>query len=389
MNPLSPSSFFPASPVAAAVDTCVAGLYPQADASRMAACVFDLRRSLTEQLLREADSAPVRNGRAGEFGEAEDLPAGLDSAQEDILRDSLPPLLVPPGPYTTDFSAWRGAIVAVLGLVFGSALSQGLGLTGAGAVLCSTVGVGAALWLAEILAQVRVQGELRLGSRQSGKGGLLLRWKSLRRWGRVLWGAALVLTLLRDFLQQNPALQDILSALTAFLVQGSALPMLQNLYWLLTLLLLFALLCQRPKSLDIAEYRLRLYCAAQAWWDGALLAREGILARYESLHGKHNQTRQKAAQELCSFAAELPSAQAFWLRERLHMLGFSTNSPANPGSSGGPERGQLVWHPGLASHYDVVGHVEAGDSCYVDTPPLTDDKGEQLLRKGTLRKVRV
>lgn len=391
-SPSLSSSFFPASVVTAAVDTCVAGLHAQSDASRMAACVFDLRRTLTEQLLREAapeSASDVKNERD------EDALAGLDSAREDILRDNLPPLLVPPGPYNTGFSAWRGAIIAVLGLVFGSALSQGLGLAGAGAVLCSTVGVGAALWLGEILSQVRARGELRVG-RQAEKGCLLLRWKSLRRYARVLWGAALVLTLMRDFLQQNPALQEILSALSAFLVQGSALPMLQNMYWLLALLLLFSLLCQRPKFLDIAEYRLRLHCAAQAWWDGALLAREGILARHEALHGKHSLARQKAAQELCSFAAELPSAQAFWLRERLTMLGFSTSpSPSRARSgSGGQDKGQenmgnILWHPDLATRYDVVGHVEEGDHCYVDTPPLTDGEGEQLLRKGTLRKVRV
>lgn len=360
------------SPVAALVESNAGPLTLRATPAELAASVFDLRRGLVESLIRQPDAGVAQQSEDSSYA-ASSLPS-MDAAHEDILRDSLPPLLVPSGPYTPVFSAWRGAIVAVVGLICGSAVAQGLALSGAAAVLLSTMGVGGALWLADMLAHASACGTLQLGS-------CALRWKTLRRVARLLWGAALVLTLLRDFLQQNPALQDILTAVSGFLTQGSALALLQNMYWLLALSLLFALASRKPARLDVDEYRLRLHIAAQAWWDGALLARTGILARHEQLHGKQSLLRQKAAQELCSFAAELPSAQSFWLRERLLMLGFSALSPD------GATEGEVRWHNALAATYDVVGHVEDGDRCYVDTVPLMD--GERMARKGTLRKVRV
>lgn len=356
------------SSVVALVERSMAELGPQPSEAQMAACVFDVRRALVENLLREPVPA------ADNMAEAPPLPTALPAtAQEDILRDSLPPLQVPAGPYVPVFSAWRGGIAAVLGLIFSSALAQGLALPESVAMLLSIAGVGAALWLADRLAQARAQGTVHWGKRQ-------LRWKTLSRIGRIGWGAALLLTLLRDFLQQNPALSDALSALSAFLQQGP-LALVQNMYWLLALILLFVLTSRRPIRLDMAEYQVRLNLAAHTWWDSALLLRDGILARYESAHGRQSLLRQKAAQELCSFAAELPSAQSFWLRERLHMLGFSTAPQGETAPTG-----ELHWHSALAASYDVVGYVEEGDACYVDTPPLL--AGEQVLRKGTLRKVR-
>lgn len=365
------SALSDASPVAALVASTAASLTFRSTPAQLAACVFDLRRTLVERVCQPDNGATQQLGD-GPYA-ASSLPA-MNTAHEDILRDSLPPLLVPTGPYTPVFSAWRGAIIAVVGLICGSAVAQGLALSGAAAVLLSTVGVGGALWLADMLAHARARGTLQMGSHS-------LRWKTLRRVTRLLWGIALVLTLLRDFLQQNPALQDILMAVSDFLTQGSALALVQNIYWLLALGLLFAIAGRKPARLDVDEYRVRLHIAAQAWWDGALLAREGILARHEQLHGKQSLLRQKAAQELCSFAAELPSAQSFWLRERLLMLGFSAPPPD------GATEGEIRWHGALAATYDVVGHVEDGDRCYVDTLPLMD--GERMARKGTLRKVRV
>lgn len=363
---LSPSSL-----VAALVDHSMTGLGPQPGDAQTAACSFDLRRALVEALLREP--APLSDDKA-EIATLPPLPStALDSAQEDILRDSLPPLQVPAGPYLTVFSAWRGGIAAVLGLIFATAVAQGLGLPESLNILLGMAGVAAALWLTETLAQARARGALHWGKRR-------LRWKTLGRISCFVWGAALLLTLLRDFLQQNPALSDILSALSAFLQQGP-LALVQNMYWLLILVLLFALTIRKTVRLDRDEYRTRLLLAAQIWWDGALLLRDGILARYEAAHGKQSLLRQKAVQELYSFAAELPSAQTLWLHERLHMLGFST---AAPGES--TPTGELHWDNTLAAYYDVVGYVQEGDTCYVDTPPLLS--GDQVLRKGTLRKVR-
>lgn len=361
----------PSSSVAALVDQSMSGLGPQPSEAQTAACIFDLRRALVEALLREP--AP----QSSDAAEALALPplrsGALDSAQEDILRDSLPPLQVPAGPYLPMFSAWRSGIAAVLGLMFTAAVAQGLGLPESLGLLLGMAGVAAALWLTETLAQARAQGTMHLGKRR-------MRWKTLGRISRIVWGVALLLTLLRDFLQQNPALSDILSALSAFLQHGP-LALVQNMYWLLALMLLFALTIRKTVRLNKDEYRTRLLLSAQVWWDSALLLRDSILARYEATHGKQSLLRQKAAQELCSFAAELPSAQAFWLRERLHMLGYSTAAPGEAAPTG-----ELHWHSALAASYDVVGYVQEGDPCYVDTPPLLS--GEQVLRKGTLRKVR-
>lgn len=357
--------------VRALVDQSMTGIGSQPSAAQLAACIFDLRRALVETLLREP--APSHGTEAERADLPELNPMELDSAQEDILRDSLPPLPVPAGPYVSVFSAWRSGIAAILGLIVLSAMAQGLALPEAIRLLLGMAGVGAALWLAEALAQARAQGAVHWGKRR-------VRWKTLGRLGRIVWGAALVLTLLRDFLQQNPALSDILSALTAFLQDGP-LALVQNMYWLLALLALFALTIRKTIRLDTDEYRVRLLLGAQIWWDGALLLRDGILARHEATHGKQSLLRQKAAQEVCSFASELPSAQAFWLRERLHMLGFSTAAHGEAAPTG-----ELRWHSGLAAEYDVVGYVQEGDRCYVDTPPLLE--GEQVLRKGSLRKVR-
>lgn len=346
------------------IDQCLASLGPKATEAQLAACVFDLRRGMVSAVAHLALSGP--NAPTGTAHDAID-----EGPQEDLLRDSLPPLLVSAGPYVPVFSAWRGAVAAVLGLIFGSALAQGLSLTAGGAVLLSTAGMALGLWLADVLARAAALGVLHL-PRQKSVG-----WKKLRRWSRIVWAVLLVLALLRDFLQQNPLLQHILEALSAFLTQGIALYLVQNIYCALALVALFVMVSQRPVRLDVAEYGLRLRMVAETWWTGAVLVREALLAQHEARYGKHNQLRQKVGQELYSFAAELPSAQSFWLQERLRMLGFGTSRVEK----------ELVWTPHLAAQYDALGHVEEGAKCFVDTPPLMD--GDVMVRKGTVRKIRV
>lgn len=373
------------SPVPALITATTATLGPKPNPSQLAAGLFDIRRCLVESLLQlpSADSplstqtadaqtlAPDSPDSAATSAAPQPFPpAPLTMAQEDILRDALPPLHVPAGPYTSTFSAWRGAVAAVMGLIAGSAVAQGLHIGGALAVLCGMAGVGTALWLADYLAHARVKGKLQCAGRS-------LRWKTLRRWGTVVWGAALVLTLMRDFLQQNPALEDILTAFSAFLTQGAALPLLQNIYWLLGFIVLFTVSTRRPVHLDMEEYRLRLHIVAQTWWDSALLLRDSLVQQYSASHSAHSPARQKAAQELYSFAAELPSSQSYWLRERLDSLGFTV--PAL--------QSELRWQAALSASYDMVGHVAEGDLCFVDTAPLMN--GDQVLRKGTVRKIRV
>lgn len=373
-----------ASPVPDLIATITAALGPKPNPSQLAAGLFDIRRCLVESLLQMP--APVDSPLSSPSTQATDeqnaapnspdstststAPIPLTMAQEDILRDALPPLQVPAGPYMPVFSAWRGAVAAVMGLIAGSAVAQGLQISGALAVLCSMAGVCAALWLADYLAHARATGNLQCAGRT-------LRWKTLRRWGTVAWGAALVLTLMRDFLQQNPALEDILAAFSAFLTQGAALPLLQNMYWLLGFIVLFLVATRRPVCLDMAEYSTRLLMVTQTWWDSALLLRDSLLQQYATTHSAHSPARQKAAQELYSFAAELPSAQSYWLRERLDSLGFTVPSALS----------ELRWNGALSASYDMVGHVTEGDLCFVDTAPLMN--GDQVLRKGTVRKIRI
>lgn len=323
---------------------------PRSDEAALASCVFDLRRGLTDSLLEQA------------------IPEGENIAAEDELRDALPPLSVPPGPFIPVFSAWRAALAAVLGLLAGSAVMQGLRLTGGWAVLGAMCGVAAVLWAAEALAQTVARGRLPLVGKLSAR--------TLRRRARIVFGIALAAALLRDFLQGNPIPEALLAVVGDFLGLGLTLGLFTNLYTLLVMLTLFVLSADRPVRLDAEEYFQRLRLAALTWWAGAARYAEAFSRLRDAQRDVERRRLREVGQDLYSFACELPAARRAWLEDRLRRLGLEAPRA----------EGELIWNDELARTYDPVGYLETGDRCYVDLPPLLEN-GE-LLRKGTVRKVR-
>ena len=359
-----------------AVQDCLHGLpayclpTPEVDAE-LQGRLFDLRRRLVDMLVREY-ALPAESTEAKEEGQTREY--DREQEFEDMLRHRLPPLAVQPGPFVPVFSAWRSAVIAILGLLAGSTLAQGLmlgglPLGGGMAVLCGMAGVGLALQAAHALVRAKAAGALSLPWGQ-------MAWSKAARLCRWAFGAAVLLTLLRDFFSAREVLANLLTALGAFLGQGQVLPLLASVWGTLLWLALFALCLHRPMPLDKEAFARRVEDAACHWWGGASVA-AAALAELALLRrdDRMKQWRQ-AGGDLYSFAAELPPARREWLEDRLRLLGLEAPR----------EQGPLLWEPGLAELYDVLGHVEQGDRCFVDQPPLLD-KGH-LLRRGVLRKVR-
>ena len=366
----SSANTLPGGPVPwqAAVADSLGSLPAQCDKSAatealLEGCIFDLRRRLSDRLAREY-APPLLEA---------DVP---DLQWEDVLRASLPPLYLPTGPYAPLFSAWRSSIVAVLGLLAGSALGQGLllyALPGAGgglAVICGVLGVAVSLWLHHTLLMVAARGRLTLSW-------IDMKWKDIRRWFR--WGllALTVAALLRDFMAARDVVAHILGAVGLFLTQGRVLEMFSSIYGSVAWLALFSLCLMRPLRLDREAFDDRVTLAARNWWAGAARAAEALaVSAHQNRADKAKQWRQ-AGMDIYSFAAELPPTRREWLEDRLRLLGLEA-----PRDTGGP----LVWEPALRDRYETLGHVEPGELCYVDQPPLLEQG--QLLRKGVLRKVR-
>lgn len=340
--------------------------------------LFDLRRRLVDRLVRDhALTAEVDTGTADavvtEGGEPEPAPQ-QEQALEDLLRHRLPPLAVKPGPFLPVFSAWRSSVMAVLGLLAGSALAQGLSMgglpiNGGLAIIFGMLGVGIALQAAHTLVRAAGEGELALPWG-------VLPWKKVRRIFRWGLGAVVLLALVRDFLSARDVISELLAAVGSFLSMGVVLPLLTSVWGALAWIALFALCLHRPMLLDKSAFTLRVHEAVRNWWSGAAVA-SAALAEVARLRRdrKVKQWRQ-AGSDLYSFAAELPATRREWLEDRLRLLGLE--SPR--------ERGVIIWDATLRDRYDILGHVEVGDRCYEDQPPLLEQG--QLLRKGVLRKVR-
>ena len=221
----------------------------------------------------------------------------------------------------------------------------------------------------EALAQAVAHGRLPL----TGK----LSTLTLRRRARIVFGIVLAVALLRDFLQGNPILETLLAVVGDFLGLGLTLGLFTNLYTVLAMLALFVLSADRPVLLDTEEYFQRLRLAALTWWAGAARYAEACSRLRDAQRDVERRRLHEVGQDLYSFACELPAARRAWLEDRLRRLGLEAPRA----------EGQLIWNDELAQTYDPVGYLETGDRCYVDLPPLLEN-GE-LLRKGTVRKVRV
>lgn len=343
--------------------------------------IFDLRRRLADRLARDyaaTADADEANARAEEDPETSSLqqeqPRQQEQALEDMLRHRLPPLAVKPGPFLPVFSAWRSSIIAVLGLLAGSALAQGLSMggmpvNGGLAIVFGMLGVGLALQAAHTLVRAAGKGEL-------GLPWSTLSWKKVRRGFR--WGlcAVALLAVARDFFSARDVMSELLSAVGSFLGMGVVLPLLTSVWGALAWIVLFALCLHRPLLLDKTAFAQRVEEGVRNWWSGASVAAaawaEVALLRRDR---KVKQWRQ-AGSDLYSFAAELPPTRREWLEDRLRLLGLEAPR----------EQGVIIWDTALRDRYDILGHVEPGDRCYEDQPPLLEQG--QLLRKGVLRKVR-
>ena len=221
----------------------MADVRPESTPTQLIEKLFDLRRELADALLERS------------FGENREE----NIAAEDAFRDALPPLDVPPGPFTPMASPWRAALPAV-------------------------------------------------------------RSPGFVRWSRRLALGALGAAILRDFLQGNPAPAQLLDVLGDLLRHGLALGLFSNVYAALGLAALFWLGCRRSVRLDVREYRLRLELAARIWWGGAARCADILLRRTRS-DDELRRLRQ-VGQDLYSFAGEMPPARRAWLEDRLRRLGL-------------------------------------------------------------------
>lgn len=321
-------------------------------AGPLEACIFDVRRFLIDELAQRYAPDSIQ--------------------QEDMLRESLPPLDVTPGPFIVASSPWHATLVVVPGFAAGAALLQGValsaGLEAQGLALAGgMLGMAGAFALTRTLQGVAVEGAVPLpwGSAP---------WTSLCRWAR--WGLAggATLALLRDFMTGRAVTDGILVALEGFLSHGQWLAVWGSVYTALLLAACFVLGAFRTPCLDRRAFVDRLLLAARNWWAGASCAAAALVGA-QTRHGSEKHWRQ-VGRDLYSLAGELTPDRRQWLEERLHLLGLEAPH----------EEGQLIWNMDMYDRYDPLGHLEPGDACYVDMPPLLENG--RLLRKGTMRKVR-
>ncbi len=337
--------------------------------------IFDTRQRLVEKLMRECAPSDATNM--------------TDSLEhEDVWREMLPPLLVPNIRKISPFSAWRSAAVAILGLLFGTALGQALfgeGLfassekateltyqayQGSGLVaLCGLMGAMALLWLTEYLVQGRSDGNIRIFGKK-------YRWKRFTKLAGMTWLVVLVLAVVRDFFGAKIGIVHLVQAVGAFLQKGLVLPFFTNIYGVLLFCFVLSLLLKRPLAFDHQDFEEKLAMAVRQWWAGA--SRMGPLLQ-ENIALKNDPTKaawQKVGVELYSLAGELPEARKDWLESRLLRLGIEATR----------EEGALIWSEDMGERYTILGHIGVGDACYVDEPPVFEQG--LLIRKGTVRKVR-
>ncbi len=359
--------------------------------------IFDTRQRLVQKLMQE-------------YSENSNSPANnpFPSAElEDIWRDSLPPLLLPPVRKIAHFSAWRTAFLAILGLLLGLALGQAFtyvgdiallaaqstssaevqtgvqagvqangtspllssGMSQGIGMLCGLLGAMGIVWLSEYMVSAMTLGRIRL----LGKS---YTWKRFSRYTTWAFAFILVLSLVRDFLAAKVGFLHLIQSFGLLITSGQVLPILSNIYGILLFIFLFNLLLRRPLSFDKDDFTEKLHMAVQQWWAGASLVAPLL---QENIALKNDPTKdawKKVGVELYSLAGELPQARGQWLEERLRRLGIEATR----------EQGKLLWSEEMAERYTALGHIALGDACYVDEPPLMEQG--LLARKGTVRKVR-
>ncbi len=343
------------------------GLSQMPDAREIQRRIFDVRRILIEKALASALAEQKHSEEE-------------KHRYEDMLRDALPPLVAPVVRQRPHFSAWRSALVAVLGLLFGSAIGQGIAsaqlssgsspLFSAGtAMLCGIMGVMGLLWLTEWLVRGASQGHLAFPWGRTS-------WKRFRRAFFAAWIMILCITIGRDFLTGQTVLVHMLQSLGLFLSTGQMLGIFTNGYGLLAFLGAIALLLKRPMYFEREDFEQSLAIAVHNWWAGAHVATQLLVENAQLKNDDMRETWQRVGRDLYSLAGELPEARGQWMQERLRRLGMEAPR----------EQGVLTWSVDLQERYTPLGYLEQGDACFVDEPPILENG--TLVRKGTVRKVR-
>ncbi len=364
----------PADDIASLVQDVSSSIPKLPDEQSLQGCAFDLRRVLISKAVQNVlQDDKLQNDLASQHSFSEAI---FDADfLEDIFRTALPPMQTPTLRRVSQFSAWRGALLAVLGLLCGAALGQGLtglpeaGLASGMVLFCGILGMISTLWFSEyILAAAKADN-------------IVLPWGTYtfaraRKITIMSWFAILVLAIVRDFFGGRLALLHLLESLSALLNDGNVLPFFTNIYGILFFAGAVGLLIKRPMVFDRDDFVQKLEVAAKNWWSGAQLAAK-LLVENKAL--KDNDMReqwQKVGRDIYSFAGELPTAQKQWLTERLRKLGLEAAHAKQA----------LTWHQDMLEHYVPLGHIDSGDACYVDEPPILEH--DVVVRKGTVRKVR-
>ncbi len=338
-------------------------------------CIFDTRQILIQKL--QEKYAPEEDEELTDFAaEAKAL------EYDNVWRCLLPPLLLPTIRQISHFSAWRSAVIAVLGLLLGTGFGQallGFGLVSSPqmpqyqstglVVLCALMGAMGALWFAEYLVQARNSGILRIFGKK-------YRWKRFSRFCGLTFAAVLVLAVVRDFFGGKVFLLHLIQSFGVFLHEGQIVAFLSNIYGILIFLFVYSLFLKRPKSFDHQDFDDKLQTAVRQWWAGASCIGRLLQENLELKKDNRKAAWHKVGIELYSLAGELPEARKDWLETRLRRVGIEAKR----------EEGILTWEPELEERYTPLGHIAVGDSCYVDEPPVFEQG--VLVRKGTVRKVR-
>ncbi len=346
------------------VQDATEGLPSSPDEHTLQGCAFDVRRALIDKTVQDI----IQNTD-------EDLTLDAQEYYEDILRKALPPMLAPSLKLIPKASALRAALLAVLGLLLGSAIGQGLsmvqglGLGSASVVLCGILGVTSMLWLSEYLLHAASVGTVVLpwGT---------YKWPKARKIFTLFWFGLLALSIVRDFFGGRAALAHILESLALFFNSGDVLGIFTNIYGVLAFMGAAALLLKRPKIFDRDDFSQKLEVAAQNWWGNAQLAAKLLVENHNLKNDPTRKNWQQVGRDIYSFSAELPEAQQQWLVERLYRLGLEAPRA----------EGALTWQKDMLEHYVPLGHIDIGDSCYVDEPPILENG--LIVRKGTVRKIR-
>ncbi len=357
------------SDLSALINNAVESLPQEPSEQDLQGCAFDVRRALISQVMDNI-SHDLENTENKTLDHEHNF-----EHYEDILRKNLAPMQSPSLSRIPKPSALRNALLAVLGLFFGSSIGQGLstiphlGLGSALVVIFGILGVVATLKVAEHILQAFQHGKITLPWG-------IYSYTKARKFFIMGWFGLLAITALRDFFGGRTTLLHFFESLNLFLSTGNILNIFTNIYGVLFFIGCVGLLIKRPTVFDKADFSKQLSVASQNWFNGAHLCAKLLVENDELKNNPSREYWQQVGRDIYSFAHELPSAQRHWLTERLNKLGIKILTHEQ----------SLTWNKQMLELYIPLGHIDDGDACYVDEPPILED--DVVVRKGTIRKIR-